>query len=82
LPGWCGWGPRTQELLRVVAAAGPGITQPLLAAVAGQDQQLLEGLHEAVDQQLLQPEPGGGDGYVFRHALLAEAGAGCRSSLW
>jgi DNA-binding CsgD family transcriptional regulator/tetratricopeptide (TPR) repeat protein len=64
---------RTQRLLRVAAAAGPGATQPLLAAVAGlDDQQLLDGLREAVDQQLLLPEPGG-DGYVFRHALLAEA---------
>jgi len=66
-------GPRTQRLLGVVAAAGPGVTQPLLAAVAGlDDQQLLAGLREAVDQQLLLPEPGG-DGYLFRHALLAEA---------
>jgi DNA-binding CsgD family transcriptional regulator/tetratricopeptide (TPR) repeat protein len=66
-------GQRTQQLLRVAAAAGPGVTQPLLAAVAGlDDQQLLEGLREAVDQQLLLPEPGG-DGYLFRHALLAEA---------
>jgi DNA-binding CsgD family transcriptional regulator/tetratricopeptide (TPR) repeat protein len=66
-------GHRTQQLLRVAAAAGPGATQPLLAAVAGMnDQQLLEGLREAVDQQLLLPEPGG-DGYLFRHALLAEA---------
>jgi DNA-binding CsgD family transcriptional regulator len=66
-------GPHTQQLLRVAAAAGPGVTQPLLAAVAGMDeQQLLEGLREAVDQQLLLPEPGG-DGYLFRHALLAEA---------
>jgi tetratricopeptide (TPR) repeat protein len=65
--------PRTQQLLRVAAAAGPGATQPLLAAVADIDEQaLLEGLHEAVDQQLLLPEPGG-DGYLFRHALLAEA---------
>jgi DNA-binding CsgD family transcriptional regulator/tetratricopeptide (TPR) repeat protein len=64
----------TQRLLGVAAAAGPGATQPLLAAVAGMDdQQLLDGLREAVDQQLLLPEPGGGDGYVFRHALLAEA---------
>jgi hypothetical protein len=29
---------------------------------------LLEGLREAVDQQLLLPEPGGA-GYLFRHAL-------------
>jgi tetratricopeptide (TPR) repeat protein len=64
-------GDRTQQLLRVAAAAGPGATQPLLAAVADMDdQRLLAGLHEAVDQQLLQPD---GEGYVFRHALLAEA---------
>jgi DNA-binding CsgD family transcriptional regulator/tetratricopeptide (TPR) repeat protein len=67
-------GHRTQQLLRVAAAAGPGATQPLLAAVTGvDDQQLLDGLREAVDQQLLLPEPGSGDGYLFRHALLAEA---------
>jgi DNA-binding CsgD family transcriptional regulator/tetratricopeptide (TPR) repeat protein len=66
-------GPGTQQLLRVTAAAGPGVTQPLLAAVAGVDEAaLLASLHEAVDQQLLLPEPGG-DGYVFRHALVAEA---------
>jgi DNA-binding CsgD family transcriptional regulator/tetratricopeptide (TPR) repeat protein len=66
-------GERTQRLLRVTAAAGPGATQPLLAAVTGMsDQQLLECLREAVDQQLLLSEPGG-DGYLFRHALLAEA---------
>jgi ATP/maltotriose-dependent transcriptional regulator MalT len=65
--------PGTQQVLRVAAAAGPGATQPLLAAVASMDdQQLLEGLREAVDQQLLLPEPGGA-GYLFRHALLAEA---------
>jgi DNA-binding CsgD family transcriptional regulator/tetratricopeptide (TPR) repeat protein len=66
-------GSGTQRLLRVAAAAGPGATQPLLAVVAGMDdQQLLECLREAVDQQLLRPDPGG-DGYLFRHALLAEA---------
>jgi DNA-binding CsgD family transcriptional regulator len=62
---------RTQQLLRVTAAAGPGVAQPLLAAVTGMDEAtLLDGLREAVDQQLLVPD---GDGYVFRHALLAEA---------
>jgi predicted ATPase len=64
-------GDRTQQLLEVAAAAGPGATQPLLAVVADMDdEQLLAGLREAVDQHLLQP---GGEGYVFRHALLAEA---------
>jgi predicted ATPase len=67
-------GHRTQQLLRVAAAAGSGATGPLLAAVAGMDdQQLLECLREAVDQQLLRPDPAGGDGYLFRHALVAEA---------
>jgi ATP/maltotriose-dependent transcriptional regulator MalT len=66
-------GHRTQQLLRVTAAAGPGVAQPLLAMVAGMDdQELLDGLREAVDHQLLLPEPGG-EGYVFRHALVAEA---------
>ena len=42
----------TQRLLGVAAAAGLGATQPLLAAVADlDDQQLLDGLREAVDQQ-------------------------------
>jgi predicted ATPase len=51
----------TQQLLRVAAAAGPGATQPLLAAVTGLgEQQLFAGLREAVDQQLLVPEPSGG----------------------
>jgi predicted ATPase len=66
-------GHRTQQLLRVAAAAGPGVTQPLLAAVTGMDdQELLDGLREAVDQQVLLPEPSGA-GYLFRHALVAEA---------
>jgi DNA-binding CsgD family transcriptional regulator/tetratricopeptide (TPR) repeat protein len=66
-------GQDAQQLLRVAAAAGPGATQPVLAAVAGMGEQaLLAGLREAVDQQILLPEPGG-DGYTFRHALLAEA---------
>jgi DNA-binding CsgD family transcriptional regulator len=63
----------TQQLLGVAAAAGPGVTGALLATVAGMGEAaLLEALREAVDQQLLLPEPGG-DGYLFRHALVAEA---------
>ncbi len=66
-------GHHTQQLLRIAAAAGPGVTQPMLAEVAGMDEAaLLDGLREAVDQQLLLPEPGGA-GYAFRHALVAEA---------
>jgi DNA-binding CsgD family transcriptional regulator len=63
----------TQQVLAVAAAAGPGIDQPMLATVAGMGEaELLHGLREAVDRQVLLPEPGG-DGYVFRHALVAEA---------
>ncbi len=63
----------TQQVLRVVAAAGPGVAQPVLAVVAGMGEaELLGSLREAVDQQVLLPEPGGA-GYVFRHALVAEA---------
>ncbi len=63
----------TQQVLGVAAAAGPGVAQPMLAVVAGMGEaELLEGLREAVDQQVLLPEPGG-EGYVFRHALVAEA---------
>jgi DNA-binding CsgD family transcriptional regulator len=66
-------GDDTQQLLRVAAAAGPEVAQALLAAVAGLGEAaLLEGLREAVDQQVLRPEPGG-QGYAFRHALVAEA---------
>jgi hypothetical protein len=51
-------GSGTQRLLGVAAAAGPGATQPLLAVVAGlDDQQLLDGLREAVDQQRCGPSP-------------------------
>ena len=38
-------GQATQQLLRVAAAAGPGATQPLLAAVAGMDDQQLLGAY-------------------------------------
>jgi DNA-binding CsgD family transcriptional regulator/tetratricopeptide (TPR) repeat protein len=66
-------GDRTQQLLRVAAAAGASIDHPLLATVAGLGEaELLDGLREAVDQQVLLPEPGA-DGYRFRHALVAEA---------
>jgi predicted ATPase len=66
-------GHRTQQVLRVAAAGGPGVAQPMLAAVSGMDEvELLDGLREAVDQQVPLPEPDG-HGYVFRHALLAEA---------
>jgi DNA-binding NarL/FixJ family response regulator len=65
-------GDGTQQLLRVAAAAGPGVAQPLLEVSGMDERALLDGLREAVDQQVLRPEPGG-QGYVFRHALVAEA---------
>jgi DNA-binding CsgD family transcriptional regulator len=67
-------GGAAQQVLGAAAAAGPGVTGPVLAAVTGMDEPaLLDGLREAVDRQVLRrPEPGG-DGYAFRHALLAEA---------
>ncbi len=66
-------GSGTQQVLRIAAAAGPGVTQPVLAAVSGMGEaELLNGLRQAVDQQVLLPEPAG-DGYVFRHALVAKA---------
>jgi DNA-binding CsgD family transcriptional regulator/tetratricopeptide (TPR) repeat protein len=66
-------GERTQRLLRVAAAAGPGVTEQVLTAVGSFDEEeVLDGLREAVDHQLLVPQPGG-DGYAFRHALMAEA---------
>jgi DNA-binding CsgD family transcriptional regulator len=63
----------TQQVLRAAAVAGPGVTQAVLAAVTGLGEtELLDGLREAVDHQVLLPEPAG-DGYAFRHALAAEA---------
>jgi DNA-binding NarL/FixJ family response regulator len=66
-------GAGTRQLLRAAAAAGPGVTQPVLATVTGLGEtELLHSLREAVDHQVLLPEPAG-DGYAFRHALAAEA---------
>src|SRR6266571_1809490 len=50
-------GRSTQQLLRVAAAAGPGVAQPLLAATAGMGEaELLDGLREAVYGELLPGE--------------------------
>ena len=62
-----------QLVLQAASVAGSGVVEPVLAVVTGLDEErLLDALREAVDRQLLLPESGG-DGYVFRHALLAEA---------
>jgi DNA-binding CsgD family transcriptional regulator/tetratricopeptide (TPR) repeat protein len=61
-----------KQVLRVAAVAGRQVSHRLLAAVAGLDDQQLEGaLRQVVAQQLLVTGPGEG-GYRFRHALLWE----------
>ena len=56
----------------MAAVAGRQVSHRLLAAVAGLDDQELEGaLRQAVAHQLLVTGPGEG-GYRFRHALLWE----------
>ena len=61
-----------KQVLRVAAVAGRQVSHRLLAAVAGLDDQPLEGaLREVVARQLLVARPGEG-GYQFRHALLWE----------
>jgi DNA-binding CsgD family transcriptional regulator/tetratricopeptide (TPR) repeat protein len=60
----------TQQVLRVAAVAGREVPHPLLAAVAGLDEEQLEGaLRAAVTHQLLITHE---DCYQFRHALLRE----------
>ena len=62
---------RTQEVLRVVAAAGRRVDYRLLAAAApGSEDGLSAALREAVDAHVLVPHAGA---YGFRHALLREA---------
>jgi DNA-binding CsgD family transcriptional regulator len=61
-----------RRVLGVAAVAGRQVSHRLLAAVAGLDDQQLEGaLRQAVAHQLLVARPGQG-GYRFRHALLQE----------
>jgi len=66
-------GAGAQQVLRAAAVAGPGVTQAVLAAATELGEaELLASLREAVDHQVLLPEPAG-DGYAFRHVLAAEA---------
>jgi DNA-binding CsgD family transcriptional regulator len=64
----------TQRLLRVAAVAGRRVRHDQLAAVSGLDvDELEQALREAVHHHVLVPDPGGRDGYAFRHDLLREA---------
>ena len=61
-----------RRLLDVVAVAGRGIDDRLLAAAADlEGEQLAEGLGAATSQHLLLPDPARG-AYGFRHALVGE----------
>ena len=63
----------TQELLRLVAAAGRGVTHRLLAAVWERPEAaLLDTLREGVAHHVL-IEGRADDSYEFRHALIREA---------
>jgi ATP/maltotriose-dependent transcriptional regulator MalT len=65
--------PPAQAVLRVAAATGRRVPERLLAAVAPlPEAELLAGLREAVDRQLLVVPPHE-DAYAFRHALVQEA---------
>ena len=66
--------PATQEVLRVIAAAGRRVDHDLVAAVCGRPEaELSAALREAIDGQVLLPA---GQGYEFRHALLREVAYG------
>ncbi|GAB7191982.1 helix-turn-helix transcriptional regulator [Kineococcus sp. NUM-3379] len=63
-----------RRVVRVVAVAGGRISHDQLAAVTGLGGAALdEALRAAVDRHVLVAADGPGDGYAFRHALLAEA---------
>jgi DNA-binding NarL/FixJ family response regulator len=62
-----------RQIVRVAAVGGRRVTHDMLEAVAGvPDGRLDEALREAIDAHILQLTTSG-RGYVFRHALLAEA---------
>jgi DNA-binding CsgD family transcriptional regulator/tetratricopeptide (TPR) repeat protein len=64
--------PAARRVARAAAVSGRRISHSMLAAVAGlDDRQLDDALREAVDERILDRTEG--DGYAFRHALLAEA---------
>jgi DNA-binding CsgD family transcriptional regulator len=62
-----------RQVVRVAGVGGRRVTHEMLEAVAGlPDGRLDEALRDAIDAHILQLTPSG-RGYVFRHALLAEA---------
>jgi DNA-binding NarL/FixJ family response regulator len=64
---------RTQQLLRVVAAAGRGVTHGLLANVSAVDEpELTDALRDAITHHVL-VQRRGDESYSFRHALMREA---------
>src|SRR3954469_19158156 len=65
--------PPAQRLLRIAAAAGPSVSDRLLAAVAGLgDDELDDALREGLEHHVLVAD-GTAGGYVFRHALTRDA---------
>ncbi len=65
--------PAAQRLLRIAAAAGPSVSDRLLAAVAGfGDHELDDALREGLEHHVLVAD-GTDGGYVFRHALTRDA---------
>jgi DNA-binding CsgD family transcriptional regulator len=62
-----------RDVVRVAATSGRMVSHDVLEAVAGKPAAVLEvALREAVDRNVLVLGPAG-RGYIFRHALLAEA---------
>ena len=71
-------GDAAQEVVRVASAAGRVVDDDLLAKVVElPERDLVQGLHEAIDQGILvHVRAPGVDGYGFRHPLLREVVAG------
>ena len=64
--------PPARRVVRVAAVSGRRVSQRMLTAVADIDETELDlALREAVDERILDRSEG--DGFAFRHALLAEA---------
>jgi DNA-binding CsgD family transcriptional regulator/tetratricopeptide (TPR) repeat protein len=73
LQRWTQLDRRTQDLLRVAAAAGRDVEYPLLCTVAALPEQgVRESLRRAVEHGVLVADQATGS-FRFRHALLAEA---------